>query len=215
MVDFPTFGYPTSPTSAITFNSKRTQSSIAGWPGFANLGTCMVGVAKCIFPAPPLPPFRITSRIFFPDISAIIFPLASSRMIVPSGTFTIKSCPSAPWERRFFPSSPDCAIYLRTWRKSFNVFRPLSTSKITSPPLPPSPPSGPPAATKSSRRKLTCPSPPLPDLMNILALSIINTLPMPFFWFSFYILLLFFLFLSTLPKRDRCERQRSLLVSYY
>ena len=30
MVDFPTFGYPTSPTSAITFNSKRTQSSIAG-----------------------------------------------------------------------------------------------------------------------------------------------------------------------------------------
>ena len=44
-VDFPTFGKPTSPTSAITFSSRRTSSSCAGWPGCANLGTCMVGVA--------------------------------------------------------------------------------------------------------------------------------------------------------------------------
>ena len=36
---------------------------------------------------------------------------------------------------------------------------------------PPSPPSGPPFGTKSSLRKLTCPSPPLPERIRIFALS--------------------------------------------
>ena len=44
-VDFPTLGNPTSPTSAITFSSSCRVSSLAGWPGCAYLGTCMVLVA--------------------------------------------------------------------------------------------------------------------------------------------------------------------------
>ena len=41
-VDLPTFGKPTRPTSAITFNSSCTQSSCAGCPGCAYFGTCIV-----------------------------------------------------------------------------------------------------------------------------------------------------------------------------
>ena len=146
-VDLPTLGNPTSPTSAMTFSSSCTHSSPPACPGWAYLGTCMVEVAKCILPSPPLPPFRITSRVFSPDISAITFPVSKSLITVPSGTLITRSAPSAPWQRRLPPGCPSFATYLRTWRKSDRVFFPLSTWKIISPPLPPSPPSGPPLGT--------------------------------------------------------------------
>ena len=170
-VDFPTLGKPTRPTSAMTLSSNCTHSSAPGCPGCAYLGTCMVDVAKCIFPRPPLPPLKMTSLWLSPDMSAMTFPVSKSLSTVPSGTFTIRSSASAPWQRFFPPSRPSFATYLRTCRKSTRVFFPLSTWKITSPPRPPSPPSGPPLGTYSSRLKDTWPSPPLPDLINIFALS--------------------------------------------
>ena len=113
----------------------------------------------------------MTSRRLSFDISAITFLLSSSYITVPSGTFITRSSPSLPVQRLFPPSSPLFAIYLLLCLKSPRVLSPLSTSNIISPPLPPLPPSGPPSGTYSSRRKLTCPSPPLPDFIKILALS--------------------------------------------
>ena len=97
--------------------------------------------------------------------------VSASRMMVPAGTFTMISAPFLPWQLRFLPSSPFSAAYLRRCLKSVRVFKPSSTWKMTSPPFPPSPPSGPPFGTYFSRRKLTCPSPPFPDFIIILALS--------------------------------------------
>ena len=37
-VDFPAFGIPKSPTSAISFNSKNNSLSIGGSPGSQNCG---------------------------------------------------------------------------------------------------------------------------------------------------------------------------------
>ena len=180
-MDLPTFGKPTSPTSAITLSSRFTQSSCAGFPGCAYFGTCMVEVAKCIFPRPPLPPFKIIWRWFSPDISAMTLLVSASRITVPSGTFRIRSFASLPWQRFLPPSSPSCALYFVLWRKSTSVLRPLSTSKITSPPRPPSPPSGPPFGTYNSLRKLTWPSPPFPDRIYIFALSA-NIICPPYLW---------------------------------
>ena len=170
-VDLPTLGKPTSPTSAITLSSRRTVSSLASCPGCAYLGTCMVGVAYHLLPLPPLPPFKMTSRSLPLLMSAITLPDTSSYITVPSGTLMIRSAPSLPWHNALPPSAPLSATYFLICLNSFRVLSPLSTSNIMSPPLPPSPPSGPPAATKSSRLKLTWPSPPLPDLIKIVALS--------------------------------------------
>lgn len=46
IVDFPTFGKPTKPTSAKSFNSKIISFSFPFSPSIANLGACLVEVAK-------------------------------------------------------------------------------------------------------------------------------------------------------------------------
>ena len=170
-VDFPTFGKPTKPTSAITLSSSRTSSSNASCPGCAYFGACMEEVAKCWLPSPPFPPVKIICLLFSPDISAITLSVVASRIMVPAGTWMTRSSPFFPWQFRFFPSSPFSAAHLCLWRKSFNVFMLSSTSKMISPPFPPSPPSGPPSGTYFSRRKLTWPLPPFPDFIIIFALS--------------------------------------------
>ena len=102
MVDFPTFGYPTKPTSARSFNSNVTSNSKPFSPGLENLGDCFTGPAKFIFPAPPRPPLRITKGSF-EEISAMIFPFSASLTKVPYGTFIIRSSALFP---DFFPDAP-------------------------------------------------------------------------------------------------------------
>ena len=59
-------------------------------PSSENLGACLVGVAKCEFPLPPLPPFNISSTWSGFDKSATTFPVSASFTTVPIGTFTYK-----------------------------------------------------------------------------------------------------------------------------
>ena len=131
----------------------------------------MVGVAKCWFPFPPRPPFKMQYSWQSPDMSAMTLPLAASLMTVPSGTLIRRSSPFFPDMFFFFPSSPFSAAYFLVCRKSSRVLAPLSTTKKTLPPSPPSPPSGPPLGTNFSLRNETCPSPPFPLCTVILALS--------------------------------------------
>src|SRR5882672_1665432 len=60
---------------------------------------------------------------------------------------------------------------MRAKRYSTRVLMFRSATALTLPPLPPSPPSGPPRGTFFSRRKLTAPSPPLPEWTSIRASS--------------------------------------------
>ena len=85
-VDLPTFGNPKSPTSANSFNSKIISFSPPFSPSCANLGTCLVGVAKCELPFPPLPPFKTSSTWSGLDKSATTFPVSASLITVPIGT---------------------------------------------------------------------------------------------------------------------------------
>ena len=95
------------------------------------------------------------------------FPLAASIMTVPSGTFRTISAPFPPWHLRFPPGSPSVAenFFCGGNQPVYSVLRQLQNNVSA---LPPSPPSGPPFGTKSSLRKLTCPSPPLPERIRIL-----------------------------------------------
>ncbi len=54
----PTLGKPSSPTSAITLSSSRRSRFSPGSPGSARRGARSTGVAKCLLPRPPFPPFR-------------------------------------------------------------------------------------------------------------------------------------------------------------
>ena len=56
MVDLPTLGNPINPTSAKSFSSSISSFSSPSSPPPANLGACLVDVAKLEFPFPPLPP---------------------------------------------------------------------------------------------------------------------------------------------------------------
>ena len=69
-VDFPTLGKPINPTSANSFNSKMISFSCPFSPSCENLGTCLVEVAKCTLPFPPLPPGSTSSFCFSSDKSA-------------------------------------------------------------------------------------------------------------------------------------------------
>ena len=131
----------------------------------------MEGVAKCILPSPPFPPGSRMMRRFSPLISVISFPLSASFIRVPAGTFKIRSFPFFPCILLPSPSSPSPAEYFILWRNASRLFKPSSTSTITSPPFPPSPPSGPPAGTYNSLRKETCPFPPFPLRTTIFAVS--------------------------------------------
>src|SRR3989442_14253262 len=60
---------------------------------------------------------------------------------------------------------------MRGKRYSTRVLMFRSATAQTLPPLPPPPPSGPPRGTFFSRRKLTAPSPPLPEWISMHASS--------------------------------------------
>ena len=150
-VDFPTLGNPSSPTSAINFNSKVTILSSPGAPGFENLGTCLVAVAKWAFPQPPIPPFAITNSSPSCFKSHITSPVFSSLTIVPTGTLILRCSPFLPFLFASLPFPPFSAANFLLYLKSTSVLTFLSATKMTFPPFPPSPPSGPPAATYFSR----------------------------------------------------------------
>ena len=61
----------------------------------ANIGICLVAVAKCLLPHPPRPPLAHTQSSQS-DISLSIFPLASSLITVPFGTLIMISSPFFP-----------------------------------------------------------------------------------------------------------------------
>ena len=149
-VDFPTFGKPSRPTSARSLSSRLISHSSPGMPSLANLGVWRVGVAKCTFPKPPLPPCAATNSSV-PDISAMILPVVTSLMTVPFGTSIIRSSPFFPLQREPRPSAPFFAQYFFLYLKSARVERLVLTRNMMFPPLPPSPPSGPPEATYFSR----------------------------------------------------------------
>ena len=148
-----------------------TFRSFAAPPASAKFGACLTEFLKFVLPLPPLPPFAATKDSPSSVKSFITRPLASSMITVPSGTLMIRFSPALPKRFLFMPFWPDSASYFFLYLKSMSVLRLRSAMKITSPPLPPSPPSGPPSGTKGSLLKVTAPSPPLPDLIYILALS--------------------------------------------
>ena len=88
-----TFGKPSKPTSANSFSSRIISSSVPFSPSSANLGACLVEVAKCEFPLPPLPPLRISSSCFSSDRSARTLPVSAFFTTVPLGTLMYRSCP--------------------------------------------------------------------------------------------------------------------------
>lgn len=128
-VDFPTFGNPRSPTSANNLSSNINSFSSPFSPSSENLGACLVGVAKCEFPLPPLPPFNINSVWFGSDKSATTFPVSASFITVPIGTFIYKSSPYFPLQWLPLPFSPSLALNFLLYLKSINVFLSLSTWK--------------------------------------------------------------------------------------
>ena len=95
-MDFPTFGKPINPTSASNFSSKISSFSSTFSPSWANLGTCLVDVAKWELPFPPLPPAKINSFCPCLDKSANTSSVFASFTMVPSGTLIIKSSPLFP-----------------------------------------------------------------------------------------------------------------------
>ena len=59
IVDFPTLGIPTKPTSASIFNSTLILRSSPGSPCSDMSGAGLSGVANALLPLPPLPPYAI------------------------------------------------------------------------------------------------------------------------------------------------------------
>ena len=128
-VDFPTLGNPNSPTSANNFNSNINSFSIPFSPSLANLGACLVDVAKWLLPFPPFPPGSIFSTCPGFERSVTTFPVSASFTIVPIGTSIYKSSPLFPnlWlPSPFFPFS---ALNFLLYLKSNNVFTSGSTRK--------------------------------------------------------------------------------------
>ena len=161
----PAFGKPINPASAINFSLSQIHFSSPTRPALAFLGAWLFGPLKWLFPKPPFPPSRIMMLCLTSLKSAITVLLSSSNIIVPFGTLIIISCPFAPVFSLPFPSSPFLALKCCLNLKSINVFKPSIHSIITFPPLPPLPPLGPPNSIYFSRRKLTHPFPPLPELI--------------------------------------------------
>ena len=120
-VDFPTFGNPTSPTSASIFNSNSRFFSAPFLPCSAKFGTCLVGVAKCEFPLPPFPPLAIKNFCPSSDKSATTTPLSISFTIVPFGTEIYKSWPDFPIFLAPSPLLPSSALNFFLYLKSNNV----------------------------------------------------------------------------------------------
>ena len=156
----------------MSLTSRLISRSSPGSPFSATRGAWNVLLLNRELPLPPMPPRAAATRCSGAVKSARTSSVSIFLTIVPTGTLTMQSAPSAP--SRCLPAP--CAPFLATWRglcrSSMSVLIPCVATKRTSPPLPPLPPSGPPRGTYFSRRKLMHPLPPLPALMWILAVSI-------------------------------------------
>jgi hypothetical protein len=65
-------------------------------PNSAKAGACLVDEQKWAFQKPPFPHFATNNLVFSSERSAIISHESSSRTIVPTGTFKIRSGALAP-----------------------------------------------------------------------------------------------------------------------
>ena len=83
---------------SIDYDSLTAAGAMMGSGGLVVMDedTCMVDVAKCWFPRPPRPPFKLTCLRFSPCISAMTCPYSASLITVPAGTFKIRSSPFFP-----------------------------------------------------------------------------------------------------------------------
>src|SRR5215472_2975817 len=159
--DFPAFGKPTSPASAMVFSSSSSSRLSPGSPRSANPGALRFADASAAFPSPPRPPLAATNCVPAPTRSASTSP-SGVLTTVPSGTPMSRSAPSAPLRFEPAPALPLPARRSGLRWKSRSVATLRSTVKMTSPPRPPFPPSGPPSGLNFSRCIDAQPLPPLP-----------------------------------------------------
>ena len=171
IVDLPTEGIPTKPTSANNFNSIFTLLTSPGSPFSAKLGAGLERVAKAILPLPPRPPYAAITESSFLTKSAITNPVSASVITVPSGTLTITSSALAPCFPLPSPLAPLLPLISFLYLKSSNVLSPSSTANTIFEPLPPLPPNGPPISTYFSLLKAIQPLPPSPAIRSIVTSS--------------------------------------------
>ena len=143
-LDFPAFGYPTMPTSAKSFSSRRSVAPEPCSPSSARTGNLLTELAKLALPRPPRPPLRRTRPAWRPPGRLPgQLPLPTDTW-VPTGTANVTSLPFFPCFRDPAPLPPPPR---RTGHRSSGWSawsRPGSARRYTLPPLPPLPPSGPP-----------------------------------------------------------------------
>ena len=108
MLDLPTLGYPTRPTSARSFISRRSSFCSPGSPSSAKVGALLRLDANFALPRPPRPPRAMTSRWPFSVMSAKTSPVFASLTIVPGGTLTMQGGAQAPNWFLMSPFSPFC-----------------------------------------------------------------------------------------------------------
>ena len=110
-VDFPAFGNPKRPTSAINLSSNWSDSSSPFSPSVVFLGALLVDDLNLAFPNPPFPPETTSKRSpsFFK--SAISSSVDSSKTTVPTGPFKIMSLASLPCLFLHSPVEPFLAWY--------------------------------------------------------------------------------------------------------
>ena len=112
IVDLPTLGIPTSPTSANTFSSSLTITSSPGSPFSLNFGAGTSWVANDLFPFPPRPPLAATNSspsVIKSAITSFVFVLIT---VVPSGTIIIISSAFLPYLFAPLPFSPFGALII-------------------------------------------------------------------------------------------------------
>ena len=101
----PAFGSPTSPASAISFSRSQSVRSTPSCPGLALRGAWLVEDLKRRLPQPPLPPLRQRHPLPGRVRSATSVSPSSSRISVPTGTFSttsgalrpVRCCPDPGW----------------------------------------------------------------------------------------------------------------------
>mmetsp|Transcript_7979 Transcript_7979/g.32375 ORF Transcript_7979/g.32375 Transcript_7979/m.32375 type:complete len:212 (+) Transcript_7979:1116-1751(+) len=170
------------PTSATTLSSSSNQASSPSSPFSPMSGALFVPDLKLALPRPPRPPATSSARSPGRSSSATkssprsLSSTSSSfararRTMVPQGTKTVSSPPSAPCDIALPPDLPGWARKCSRLRKGCSELIAAPASTYTEPPAPPLPPFGPPCDTNFSRRKETMPSPPSPLRVYIFAVS--------------------------------------------
>ena len=84
--------------------------SSPGRPGLKRRGARLVDDLKWVLPKPPLPPLASSTRWPSVSRSAISVSLSSSKIWVPTGTFSVASAPPAPERSRPMPPPPFCRL---------------------------------------------------------------------------------------------------------